>query len=182
MKGYSVWLIDRALSAADLRDCDGIDILFDDSLEEWRAIQLDRLLESCLLLSRRLCLDRYPVWWLLGWMKGYPVWLIDRVLSVADCYGIDILFDDCLAEWRNIQSDWLIESCLLLTRGTVTMISCWKSTTATERRKERETGRKRRRRRMGVSKYSTAPALTLRQVPIPNMCSWSGFNCVMGLV
>jgi hypothetical protein len=46
------------------------------------------------------------------------------------------------------------------------MISCWKSTTATERRKERETeGRKRKRRKMGVSKYSTAPALTPRQVP-----------------
>jgi len=51
------------------------------------------------------------------------------------------------------------------------MISCWKSTTATERRKERETeGRKRRRKRMGVSKYSTAPALTPRQVPTRNMC------------
>jgi hypothetical protein len=65
------------------------------------------------------------------------------------------------------------------------MISCLKSTTATEKRTEGETeGRKRRRRRMGVSKYSTAPALTPRQVPTRNMCSnriESGFYCVRDL-
>jgi hypothetical protein len=65
------------------------------------------------------------------------------------------------------------------------MISCWKSTTVTERRKERETEGKRRRRRMGVSKYSTALALTPRQVPTRKCVRiriGSGFNCVRDLV